>query len=486
MYQRTLDQDERVGMGRNLIHPVRFGHTLMRTKLWKLQADILKAIASCRRVSVKACHSSGKTFVAALAVLWWISRWPDAIAVTTAPTWLQVERLMWGEIRKAIGRGRLAWPTPNQTELELGDGNYAIGLSTNEADRFSGFHEGHVLIVLDEAPGVRPPIYEAIEGIRAGGDVRVLQQGNPVIASGPFYESHTTQRQSWNTFTISAFDTPNLLNLIPNGQVNGYTDEELVGFLADLSEDELDMNVLPYLTSRRWVWEKWDEWGRHRNPLWDARVMGRFPKQAANMLLPLMYIEQAGNREINKRKRHRPVVGIDVAGPGEDETVMIVREGPNLMEMHCYNDPDPRGKVLHDLMPWKMRDPIVNVDSAGLGYYFAKHIEDNDYTVNRINVGKKTNDPERFVNLKAELYWGLRERFEDGSLNGEAIFHMDDDRIISQLASIKYDHDPRGRVRIKSKKEMVNVDGIKSPDRAEALMLCCAGEGKAGTGLEMV
>jgi len=482
---KVLEPAEAVRFGKTLGNPVRYAHQVMNASLWLAQANILKAIATSKRVAVKACHASGKTFVAALAVLWWISRFKDGIAVTTAPTWLQVERLIWGEIHKAIARGRLRYPVPNQTELELGLGNYAIGLSTNEADRFQGFHEGHVLIVLDEAPGVRPPIYDAIEGIRAGGDVRVLAQGNPVIASGAFYEAHTTQRQSWTTFTISAFDTPNLLSLIPGGKVNGYTDEQLVAFLAELSEDELDRNERPYLTTRRWVWEKWHEWGQHHNPLWDARVMGRFPKQAADMLFPLMYLEQAATKAIDKRKRHRPAAGIDVAGPGEDETVLTIREGSNVIEQHCFNDPDPRGKVLRALQPWKMRDILVNVDSVGLGYYFAKHIEDHGYTVNRINVGVSSNDPERFVNLKSELHWALRERFEDGMVNGEMVMHMDDDRIISQLASIKYKHDSRGRVVVESKKELAKR-GVKSPDRAESLMLAFAGEQRGGTGVALV
>jgi hypothetical protein len=40
------------------------------------------------------------------------------------------------------------------------------------------------LIILDEAPGVTAEIWEAIEGVRAGDDVRVLALGNPTIASG--------------------------------------------------------------------------------------------------------------------------------------------------------------------------------------------------------------------------------------------------------------------------------------------------------------
>jgi hypothetical protein len=44
--------------------------------------------------------------------------------------------------------------------------------------------------VIDEAPGVRPEIYEAIEGIRAGGDVRVLAR-----------QSHHRQRSFYDAFS---------------------------------------------------------------------------------------------------------------------------------------------------------------------------------------------------------------------------------------------------------------------------------------------
>jgi hypothetical protein len=71
-----------------------------------------------------------------------------------------------------------------------------VGLSTDQGVRFQGFH-GRVLIVVDEAPGVKADIWEAIEGIRAGGDVRVLALGNPTIASGPFHDAFTSNRDGW-------------------------------------------------------------------------------------------------------------------------------------------------------------------------------------------------------------------------------------------------------------------------------------------------
>src|SRR5258708_21818681 len=88
----------------------------------------------------------------------------------------------------------------------------SVKLSSIEGVRFQGWH-GKILIVIDEAPGVRPEIYEAIEGIRAGGDVRVLALANPTIASGPFYDAFSVNRDGWSLFTIGAFDTPNLAGL---------------------------------------------------------------------------------------------------------------------------------------------------------------------------------------------------------------------------------------------------------------------------------
>src|SRR5207249_6850366 len=184
---------------------------------------------------------------------------------TTAPRWTQVERVLWGEIHKAVAMSRVAYPPLNQTELRLGPDNYAIGLSTDQGIRFQGFH-GRLLLVLDEAPGVRADIYEAIEGIRAGGDVHILALGNPIVPSGPFYDAFASNRQGWATFTIDAFDTPNLA---------GLTLEHLLA----LPDAELDLNPRPYLVSRRWVREKWHEWGE-ASPLWQARVRGQFPVQS--------------------------------------------------------------------------------------------------------------------------------------------------------------------------------------------------------------
>ena len=318
----------------------------------RTESSFIRSVATNRRTAVKACHSSGKTFCAADAVLWWITAHPDGIAVTTAPTWTQVERLLWGEIRKSVLASSIPYPKPWKTRLDLGPNRYAIGLSTNEGVRFQGWH-GKILIVIDEAPGVRPEIYEAIEGIRAGGDVRVLALGNPTIASGPFYDAFTMNREGWSLFTIGAFDTPNLAGLD-------------VSSLLALPEDELDHNVRPYLTTRRWVKEKYQEWGPGHS-LWDSRVLGNFPKQSQDAVFSLAWLEAAQRREAKHDQEPALTAGVDVAGPGEDETVLVIRQGSNIISLQVFTQADARGELVAALLPYQTRLEYVNVDAVGMG-----------------------------------------------------------------------------------------------------------------------
>lgn len=408
-------------------------------------------------MAVKSCHASGKTYLAARIVLGFFYLFPGCRIVTTAPTWTGVKKLLWVEIASAFRNlpanmgGRLL-----ETELRVDKDWWAIGLSTNQGVKFQGHHADKLLVVMDEAPGVRPDIYEAVEGIRAGGDVRVLAIGNPTDPTGPFGEAFTRDRTGWTTFTIDALETPNL---------SGLTLEQLLA----LPEHELDVAPRPYLVTRRWVVEKYHEWGE-RSPLWQARVRGRFPEQAEDALLSLAWLEAASAREIDTGSSETWEAGIDVAGPGDDETVLVIRQGATVRLLRTWSGPDPRGEVLAELLPFKSQLSAVKVDSIGLGYYFARHLEDHGFAgrVVDVNVGAATSDPERYANLKAELYWGLRLRAQSGQIAG-----LGDEEAVAQLAGVRYRHNARGQIVIESKDE-ARRRGVRSPDRAEALMLAFA------------
>lgn len=453
--------------------PVWFAEHVLGHDPWDVPRRIMRSVARPNsRTAVKACHASAKTFTAAEIVIWFALQ-KRGIAVTTAPTWFQVEKLLWAEVHKAHASARHPLGgTLNGTEFKLAPDCYAVGLSTNESVRFQGFHAGEnsaLLFVLDEAPGVRPDIYEAIEGARAGGDVRTLMLGNPTITGGPFQSAFDRERALWDVYTIDALDTPNLqgvslddLRAIPFGKD---------GVLTPEHEQFLAVSPRPYLTTRRWVWEKLHTWGE-QSPLWEARVRGQFPTQSEDALIALAWLERA-KRQPAEASDEPFVAGLDVAGPGEDETVLTVRQGGRVVARFVWSLPDPRGEVVGALRSFEPMSR-VNVDSIGIGYYMARHLEDAGFTVVDINVGESARDTEKYSNLKAELYWGLRLRFEDDDICG-----IDDDLTISQLAGIKYEHNARGQVVIESK-EKARKRGVTSPDRAESLMLAFAEVGVSG------
>src|SRR5271169_3747518 len=371
------------------------------------------------------------------------------------------------------------YPQANLTELRLGLGNYAIGFSTDKRDqgvRFQGFHSPNLLVIIDEAPGINADVWQAIEGIRAGGNVHLLVLGNPTIAGGPFHDAFTANREGWRTFTIDAFDTPNFgrLKRLAGGSKDRpvasapAVEAAMLELLRVLPAEHnaITYSSRPYLVSVPWARERLREWGT-ASPLWQSRVRGQFPEQSEDALISLAWLEAAKTRTIENATTSELEAGVDVAGPGDDECVVYVRRGGQLIDMLATAEPEPRGRVLAFIAPYKPQLISVNVDAIGIGYNFGLHIRDHGYPVNNVNVGEAAPfNPERFQNMKAELYWALRERFERGEIAG-----LTDETTISQLATIRYVYTPQGRVKIESKDD-ARKRGVKSPDRAEALMLC--------------
>lgn len=85
-----------------------------------------------------------------------------------------------------------------------------------------------------------------------------------------------------------------------------------------------------------------------------------------------------------------------------------------------------------------------------------------------ILVGRPAREGDRFLNLRAELYWGLRERAAAGRL-----VLPQDDLLLRQLGELRYRYDSRGRLKLESKDEL-KKRGVPSPDRADALALAFA------------
>ena len=442
--------------------PVSFIRDILRGELWDTPIAIAKALREPQAsVAVKGCNSSGKTWLAGRLAHWFLAT--GGSVVTTATSHVQVKSLLWKEIRAAAGRSIIPLGVPiNQVDVKLIDGVEAIGISTNTVNRFQGWH-GRVLFILDEAQGVEPFIYDALEGNRSGGDVRVLMQGNPTSTAGPFRRAFYEERALWKTFSIDAYDTPNLAGITPD-------------MLRAMNADELAIVARPGLVDRRWVRQRLEVWGES-DWRYQARVKAEFPTQSADSKYSLAWLEAAKKKPIDTANQEPIEAGVDVAGPGEDETAVYLRAGQDIVGFAAWPDADPRGHVVAMLGKVKARLKSVKVDEVGIGYNFMLHLQDQGFPVIGVNVGSAPSPgtledgkpyKEHYLNLKAEIYDGLAMRLKAGDLAG-----LIDEDTIAQGASIRYGENPRGLEFIESKDD-ARKRGVKSPDRWEALVLAFA------------
>jgi hypothetical protein len=145
--------------------------------------------------------------------------------------------------------------------------------------------------------------------------------------------------------------------------------------------------------------------------------------------------------------------------------------------LRAWSGANPQGEVLAAPQPFRSELKAVNVDAVDAGYYFAEILRDRGLPVKNINVGETARDPAKFVNLKAEIFWSFRQRAISGDFAG-----LTDDRAIAQLAGIRYSYNSRGQVVIESKDD-ARRRGVKSPDRAEAIVLAYGHVPIAGEGI---
>jgi hypothetical protein len=468
-----------------LVDPVLFARGILGVDLNDEQIAILQSVRYNRKTVIKACHASGKTFILAVLALWWLARYEDGIVLTTSSTYRQVRTQLWAEIHRLVGSAKVKYPKVNATQIKLrDDNNYALGLSTNRAENFQGYHGRHVLIIADEAPGIEAEVMEAMAGIMAGGDVHLVMAGNPTIPSGAFFDAFHRERPSWNCITIDAFDSPNL---------QGLTLDYLL-LMDPRQGGPLDDNRLPYLVTKRWVYEQYFAWwhgDESSSPIWMSRVRGEFPDQAISALIKLRWLERAKERALREPVPDgggRLVAGVDVGGGGAETVVYVCERRPKgyrIVDMGFWRAEDTRGKVVRFLEPYRSRLKTVRVDTIGIGHNFGLHLRDQNFPVEFVNVSLpcgsqpnlRENDPaKRFVNEKARSYQYVADLFEHDEVDG-----LLDEETIAQLLDLQYEIDSRGRMKIESKDDARARRG-GSPDRAEALMLAFRAPRKSNRG----
>lgn len=403
------------------------------------QAEMLRAVAKHRRVSVVGCNGSGKDWTAARVILWWIETHPKAKVVVTGPTQRQVGEVVWREMRTAFA-------TSEQTlsgemyasRYVVTDERFAIGFATDHPYNLQGFHSPNLMVVVTEAHAVTQEHMDALKRLNPR---RLLLTGNPLTLSGEFYESHHGKSALYARIAISAYDTPNLIE----GR-----DDAVPGMLT--SED---------------VEERKQEWGED-HPLYLAAVLGQFPEALEDTLISRTLVNAAVEcwQQSSAQTTEPWLMGVDVARFGADKTVLCLRRGVRVEEVITLRGADTM-QVTGRVVDLVRRHGIkgIFVDAAGVGGGVVDRLKELGQPVVEVQVGSSAKNPERFANLRAEIFWALRHRFID-----RTIALPDDPEMAGQLLALKYDFASGGQIQLESKSEL-RRKGQPSPDKADALAL---------------
>lgn len=199
-----------------------------------------------------------------------------------------------------------------------------------------------------------------------------------------------------------------------------------------------------------------------------------FPELGAeDSLIPYSWIEAAveNPNAMGGDKKD----GLDIARFGKDKSVFCFKEGFKFTRLEVIQNMDTMS-----LVGWASRlldsdgRPPLNLDIVGIGSGVYDRMEElGEYEVNGINAGESPTTDEakkKFTNLRAELFWDLRETFKLDE-NGQSHAYIPDDAELKQeLSEIRYGYSSDKKIKVESKDEMKKRIG-RSPDKADAVGL---------------
>jgi phage terminase large subunit len=451
---------------RILLDPIGALEHMFGFEPWSLQAEMLRSVWAHPRTAARSGNGPGKTAIAfgGIAPAFLMAH-TNSVVVTTAPTWRQVKQLGWREFRRSWGvmRRRMATqpelrevpiPACLTTSVELGEQWHAFGMSTNEPESFAGIHAENVLLIVDEASGVDERIFDAGEGFLTTEGSRVLLVGNPTKPAGQFYRAFTSEKASWNTIHISAFDTPNFTG------------------------ERVDPSIAAKLVKPEWVEDKQRRWGED-SPLYHVRVLGNFPEQTDDTIISLVSVENAQQRgALVDLSAPLVTISCDVARFGSDETVIMRKRGSTCEIVEVYHGRDlmeTAGKCVRYARSALAEEKVLHVriviDDDGVGGGVTDRLKETlnaELESDRADLvpyrgAERPADTEHFTNKRAEAWFRAKWLMDSLSI-------PNDDDLAADLVSVTYKINSNGQIQAERKEDVKKRLG-RSPDRGDALVM---------------
>jgi hypothetical protein len=303
--------------------------------------------------------------------------------------------------------------------------------SAENPDSYAGVHnQDGMMLIFDESSGIPNPIWEVGAGFFTENtpDRYWFAFSNPRRTEGYFFECFHAKRDFWNSRTVDARTVED-------------TDKAIYEqIIAEYGEDSSQAKV---------------------------EVYGEFPSAGEDQFISPTLVDDAAKRPKYKDLTAPIILGVDPARGGADSTVIVVRQGRDLVAIKRYQGEDTMtivGRVIEAIEEFK---PVLTViDEGGLGYGILDRLTEQRYKVRGVNFGNKAKQSIAFGNKRAEMWNEMRNWLKSASI-------PPDRQLKADLTGPAKKPNSAGTIFLEGKKEM-RARGLASPDAADALCVTFA------------
>lgn len=423
--------------------PALFASEVLGAEPTEQQWQASRAIVERRRVTIRSGHGTGKSAFMAWCVLWFQCCYFPCKVPCTAPTGHQLSDILWAEI--ALWHRRMRDRVPNLAdEFEWSSERFSMASAPQESfavartsrperpEALQGFHSDNVLFLIDEASGVPEVVFQVAEGALSTDGAFVVMAANPTREEGYFYDSHHRMRDRWAALHWDGEESP-----LVSPQ---YIEEMRVKYGAD-------------------------------SPIYQVRVKGNFVT-ASDGVIPLSLCIAAQERQVERTPKSDIRWGLDVARFGDDSTALAKRAGNVQLEptkeWFGKDTMQTVGLLKIEYDQAKEKPDAIMVDVIGIGAGVVDRGKEIGLPVIGVNVAESASADTRYARLRDELWFLGREWLErrDCKL-------ADDDALIGELTTPKYQILSNGKLKVEGKDEM-KKRGVASPNRADAWLMTFA------------
>ena len=396
-----------------------------------------------RRVSIRSGHGTGKSAFMAWSILWFQTCYFPCKVPCTAPTSHQLFDVLWSELsawhRRLIERipqldGMFTWTSERFVLSERPAQSFAVTRTARPENpvALQGFHSANILFLIDEASGVPEQVFEVAEGALSTPGAFVLMAANPTRQDGYFHDSHHKMRARWAALHWDGEESP--------------------------------------LVSQQYIADMRQKYGVD-SPIYQIRVKGNFAS-ATDGVIPLHLCIAAQTRDVKPLADAPEIWGLDVARFGDDSTALAKRRGnvqvEPTREWFGKDTMQTVGMVKQEYDAAEKKPRAIAVDVIGIGAGVADRLKELGLPAHSVNVAESPAVGERYSRLRDELWFRGREWLEamDCKL-------ADDEALIAELTTAKYNVLSSGKIKVEGKDEMKRR-GVASPNRADAWLMTFA------------